>query len=287
MSARSYLWSAFNARPFGMPVAPNWVGLAAFALLGAFLSPGFWLLGAGLEIAYLGWLAGHPRFRRTVDAEYLTIDAANDPAEAGYRQLQAQLDQADVHRQQKIEARARDIIGSLDRSPLLLAHADSVEQLVWLHLRLLAARQAFSRVVSTGDEENAQLTAQEQRIAERLADAGIGSDLRRSLEQQQLVIDQRQAAHADAGRRLEHVEAELARIDQQLALIREQALLATDEGGIGQSLDALTASFNEANRWLDGQRDLLGIFETPDLHPLPTRVLRGGPATHSTNGESA
>lgn len=287
MSTPSYLWAAFNARPFGMLIAPNWVGLAAFGLLGAFLSPGFWLLGAGLEIAYLGWLSGNSRFRATVDAGHLQISAASDPAEAGYRQLQLQLDDADLRRQQRIESRAREIIGSLDRSPLLGAHADSVEQLVWLHLRLLAARQAFSRVVNSGHDDNAQLAAQEQRIAQRLADAGIGAELRRSLEQQQLVIDQRQSAHADAGRRLEHVEAELARIDQQLALIREQALLATDEGGIGQSLDALTASFNEANRWLDSQRDLLGIFETPDPHPLPTRVLRGGPATHSANGESA
>jgi len=287
VTAPSYWLAAFNARPFRMPIAPNWIGLAAFGLLGAFLSPGFWLLGAGLEIAYLGWLSGHPRFRATVDAGHLQISAASDPAEAGYRQLQLQLDDADLRRQQRIESRAREIIGSLDRSPLLGAHADSVEQLVWLHLRLLAARQAFARVVGTGLDDNAQLAAQEQRIAERLADAGIGADLRRSLEQQQTVIDQRQAAHADAGRRLEHVEAELARIDQQLALIREQALLATDEGGIGQSLDALTASFNEANRWLDGQRDLLGMFETPDLHPLPTRVLRGGLSPHSANGESA
>lgn len=287
MSAFSYWLAAFNARPLDMPIAPNWVGLAAFGLLGAFLSPGFWLLGAGLELAYLGWLSGHPRFRRAVDAAHQQISAGADPAEARYLQLHESLAAADRERQQRIESRAREIVGSLDRSPLLGAHQDSVEQLVWLHLRLLAARQAFAHVVDTGREQDAQLAAQERRIAERLADAGIGADLKRSLEQQQTVIDQRQAAHADAGRRLEHVEAELARIDQQIALIREQALLATDEGGIGRSLDALSASFNEANRWLDGQRDLLGIFETPDLHPLPSRVLRGGAFPHSANGESA
>ena len=44
-----YVRAAFNARPFGMFVAPNWVGVAAFGLLG-FLNPGFWLLGAGLEL---------------------------------------------------------------------------------------------------------------------------------------------------------------------------------------------------------------------------------------------
>ena len=49
----SYLAAAFNARPFGMPIPPNWFALAAFGLLGAFVDPGFWLIGAGLEALYL------------------------------------------------------------------------------------------------------------------------------------------------------------------------------------------------------------------------------------------
>ena len=44
---RSYLAAAFNARPFGMPMPPNWFGVAAFGLLGALVDPGFWLIGAG------------------------------------------------------------------------------------------------------------------------------------------------------------------------------------------------------------------------------------------------
>ena len=30
----SYWWAAFNAKPLGMPVPPNWFGIAAFGLLG-------------------------------------------------------------------------------------------------------------------------------------------------------------------------------------------------------------------------------------------------------------
>ena len=68
MSGR-YLWAAFNARPLGMPLPPNWFGLGALGLLGAFISPGFWVLGVGLELAYLALLARNARFRRTVDAQ--------------------------------------------------------------------------------------------------------------------------------------------------------------------------------------------------------------------------
>ena len=61
---RSYLAAAFNARPFGMPIPPNWFGVAAFALLGAFVNPALWLIGVGLEGLYLWTLSRNPRFPR-------------------------------------------------------------------------------------------------------------------------------------------------------------------------------------------------------------------------------
>ncbi len=267
--------AAFNAKPFGMPIPPNWFGLAAFGLLGVFLTPGFWLLGAGLEVAYLAALSGSKRFRNVVDAESLQKHQIEDPIDRRYRDFLDKLAPSEQRRHQQVEARAREILMTLKASPMMSTHADSLEQLVWLHLRLLAARQAIARVVQTAQQERAQLAAQEEQIRKRLTSTQIAAELRRSLEQQVAVIDQRQEAHTNADNRLEHVEAELSRIDQQISLIREQALLATDEGSIGSSLDALAASFNEANRWLNNQRDLLGVFETTDYQHLPQRVLSG------------
>ena len=63
-----YVRAAFNARPFGMFVAPNWVGLAAFGC-SATVNPGFWVLGAGLELGYLAMLVTNRRFQRWVDAK--------------------------------------------------------------------------------------------------------------------------------------------------------------------------------------------------------------------------
>jgi hypothetical protein len=273
VSAPNYWWKAFNARPLSMPIPPNWFGVAAFGLLGIFLSPGFWVLGAGLELGYLAWLANNPRFRRTVDAGEVVVD----PVDTRYLDLLRSLDAAQGKRHQRVEERAREIMARLGGSPLMAAHADSLQQLVWLHLRLLVARQAIGEVVSTSQREHAALQAQEDQIDARLKDDALDPGLRRSLEQQKAVIDQRQAAHADGARRQEHVESELQRVDQQIALMREQALLASDEQHLGHSLDALAASFNEANRWLDGQRDLLGTLAGPDDARLPQRVLQGGP----------
>jgi hypothetical protein len=58
---RSYLAAAFNARPFGMPIPPNWFVLAAFALFGAFVDPALWLVGAGVEGLYLFALTRNDR----------------------------------------------------------------------------------------------------------------------------------------------------------------------------------------------------------------------------------
>ena len=66
-SLRDYIRAAFSAKPIGMFVPPNWLGLAAFGVLGL-INPGFWLLGMGLELGYLYWLGFNPRFRRFVDA---------------------------------------------------------------------------------------------------------------------------------------------------------------------------------------------------------------------------
>ncbi|AVP96748.1 hypothetical protein C7S18_05840 [Ahniella affigens] len=268
-----YWWAAFNARPFGMPIPPNWFGLAAFGMLGAFIHPGLWLIGAGLELAYLKFLSGAARFRKTVDATSGKAETEVDPQDTRYDNMLAALNFRDRQKHQSIEAIARDILSTLEKTPLFESQGDSVEQLVWLHLRLLSARAALIRVGDNARVERDSLIQQHQKLDQRLQDESLSPELRRSLEQQQLVIGQRQQAHADAARRLEQVDAELVRVDHQMALIREQTLLASDDGSAGASLNALSASFNDTQRWLSSQRDLFDAFESGLGQKLPKRVL--------------
>ena len=64
------------------------------------------------------------------------------------------------------------------------------------------------------------------------------------------------------------------RLRQQVSLVREQALLATDEHSAAASLDALSASLNEANRWLKDQRELFAGLEGLTDEPPPADLLR-------------
>ncbi len=264
-SKRSYIAAAFNARPFGMPIPPNWFGLAIVGLLGIAVNPAFLLIGAGLEGLYLWAVSQNERFRAVVDAE-----GREENWDSRYDSLHTHLDEPSREAQRAIEAQAREIVELLGNRDATELQIGDVRQLAWLHLKLLAARASIIQVLSAASRERDSLEEQEHRIDARLAAGNVDAELQRSLEQQLTVIRSRRVAHADAERRREIVDAELERLRQQISLVREQALLATDEHSIRSSLDALSASLNEANRWLKDQRELFaGIDAFTDEAPPP------------------
>lgn len=272
----SYLAAAFSARPFGMAIPPNWFVLAAFGLLGAFVDPGFWLIGLGLEGVYLWALSGNPRFQAVVDAT-----AVKDSSDwnSQYRLLSARLDDAARRAQEQMEQQGAALTEILTRSGAFPTQLADVRQLVWLHLKLLAARAALREVIDVGEREQHKLDAQHLQLTDRLSRADLEQELRSSLEGQLEVIRSRKAAHAIASKRCEFVDAELDRLRQQLSLVREQALLATDEGSVARSVDALSASLNEANRWLKDQRELFAGLESFSDDPPPPELLGRRPAS--------
>jgi hypothetical protein len=266
---RSYLAAAFNARPFGMPVPPNWFGVATFALLGLFVNPGLWLIGAGLEGLYLWMLSKNPRFRAVVDAEGGQTDW-----HARYAALSAHLDNEARQGQDAIEQQAAEIVDLLARTGATDSQMSDVRQMAWLHLKLVAARASVQQVIASAGREHRDLDEQERRVVDRLSRGNADDHLKRSLEQQLEVIRARRTAHADAQRRRELIDAEIERLRQQVSLVREQALLATDEHSAAASLDALSASLNEANRWLKDQRELFAGLDDLTDEPPPPDLLR-------------
>ena len=275
---RSYLAAAFNARPFGMPIPPNWFGLAAFGLLGAFIDPGFWLIGAGLEGLYLWLLSANARFRNVVDA---TSGGGSSEWHSQYQSLISRLDEKDRQAQAAMEQEGVALTEVLTRSGAFSGQLEDVRQLVWLHLKLLSARSALLEVIASASREQRTLEDQQRALTDRLSQADIDPELKSSLESQLTVIQSRRAAHSLAKKRCEFVDAEIARLRQQLSLVREQALLATDESSVARSVDALSASLNEANRWLKDQRELFAGFESFADEPPPPELLGQRPSTSS------
>lgn len=319
----SYVRAAFNARPLGMPIPPNWIFLAAVAMLGT-IDRGFLVLGAGLELAYLGLLSGNERFRRVVRAR------AGSGETSAWQQtvdrLTKQLSTFDRERQEALDARCREIVEDLERAASLDAGpgvatavpgadasdhaavesaAASLARLSWMHLRLLVTRQAIVEALSDADADprseargsrggergrdrrswadlgvagDRSLQQRLDELREQLADESLASDLRNSLTGQAEILEQRLAHRREARERLVFLEAELARIEQQVELVREQAVGAPDAEAVSRRIDDIAATLGGTATWIREQQKIYGgvsdlLAEPPPAARPRTRAM--------------
>jgi hypothetical protein len=266
-----YITAAFNARPFGMFVAPNWIGLGAFGLLGM-MEPGFWVLGAGLELGYLLALSTNERFQRLVAAVPL-VEATTDWNKR-IQALLGRLDAGDRRIYDLLSQRCRSIIdlqlngASAEVPGGLETQADSLGRLSWMFLRLLVARRTIRQVIGESGDA-ADLRKRVSAIEHQQADASQTEELRRSLAGQLEILKQRLLQRTEAERKLAYIDAELERIQQQVELIREQAALSTDPELLSQRIDEITATLGTTGQWIRDQQKVYGAMEDLLTEPPP------------------
>lgn len=275
-----YIAAAFNARPFGMFIAPNWVGLAAFGVAGL-VNPGFWLLGAGAELFYLFTLATNRRFQRAVSGDPAPISDGDWKKKQDA--LIARLSDTDQARYVAFVARCRAILDQFEQQDSTGAEvqAANLSKLTWVYLRLLLARRTLSRVLKepTLGETN-ELEARLERLRTQLQSADVGEDLRRSLASQADILEQRVSQRREGREKLEFLEAEILRINEQVELLREQAAISTDADGLSARLDAVAGTIGGATQWMADQQKLLGSMDDLMQEPPPL-------ATRSATKEKA
>jgi len=265
-----YLGAAFNARPFGMFVAPNWIGVAAFSLLG-FSEPGFWVLGAGLELGYLLLLANHPRFQRAIASRPLSSVRAEWNGRIS--RLTARLNEEDRGRYTALADRCRSIIDLQTRDGAetvagLETQADGLGRLSWMFLRLLVARSLVHDLLADGEDDEL-LERRRAALERQAADAETHPDLRRSLSGQVEILAQRVEQRREAERKLMFIDAELARIEEQVELIRGQAALSSDPEILSRRIDDITATLGGTGQWIREQQQVLGAMEDLVTEPPP------------------
>jgi hypothetical protein len=272
-----YLAAAFNARPFGMFVAPNWIGLAAAGLLGL-MNPGFWVLGAGLEIGYLLALATNQRFRRIIDMRQQSGEEQGWTTRIA--QGLAELDPRDRQRYQNIADRCRSILDLQTKTgggelAGLDQQQEGLGRLTWMYLRLLLGRHAIQKVltdVPAGSPRD--LEASVAALETRISGPGLTDELRRSLEGQVSILRQRIERRGEAERQMAYIEAELTRIEQQVELIREQAALSTDPGALSQRIDEIAATLGGTSQWIHDQQRVFGAMEDLLVDAAPPTLKR-------------
>jgi hypothetical protein len=265
-----YLSAAFNARPMGMFVAPNWVGLAAFGILGV-TNPGFWVIGAGLELGYLLSLATNKRFQQTVAMK--PLNAARQEWNQRIMRVLGRLDAADRREYDALAERCRSIVdmqmhNATEPPDGLEQQAESLGRLSWMFLRLLLARRTIGQVMG-GAQNDVELQKRIASLERQQIQSGLSEELARSLGGQLEILRQRLRQRTDGDRKLAYIEAELERIQQQVELIREQAALSTDPELLSRRIDDITATLGSTGQWIRDQQQVYGAMEDLLTEPPP------------------
>ena len=271
-----YIGKAFSARPSNMFVPPNWIGIGAFAFLGL-LNPGFWIIGAGCELAYLGWLGTHPRFQKLVDGGRMLDEQRNWQQRRA--ELTRQLPPEDQQLYRTLESRCRGILEQQAKASTLSPGTDEqgagLGKLVWIYLRLLLTRESIRKIIresSKSPDEETQMDGRIGKLQEQLKDTNLSEDLRKSLGGQIEILQMRVAKKREAVEKLAFLDAELTRIQEQVELLREQAVLATDPETVSQRIDQVTTTLGGTNQWIQDQQKIYGAMEDLLADPPPLSV---------------
>ena len=270
-----YIRKAFNARPIGMFIPPNWIGLGVFGILGL-LNPGFWVIGLGLELGYPSVLGTNRRFQRFVAASQQLQSQMQWQARVDA--LTRQLSSEDQQRYRNLELRCRAMleqqINLQTPSTGLQAQGEGLGKLLWVYLRLLVTRQALLRIVrgSVGaPDETGGLEQRIRNLKEQLAEP-LTEDLKKSLSGQIEILQQRLEKRREGKQKLAFLDAELTRIQEQVELVREQAVLSADPDALSQRIDQITTTLGGTNQWIRDQQKIYGAVEDLMAEPPPLQL---------------
>ncbi|MCE5230872.1 hypothetical protein LLG95_14945 [bacterium] len=278
-AALSY-WDYVKAA-FGWPVKLPLMGamplnkliLGGFAILG-FGHPAFWLLGLAYETAYLVWLPGNPRFQRLVQATM--AGQVEEQWEEREGQILARLTRDAQLRYKQLADRCQQILRAGESAASAMAGMDQLKagdlnHMLWIFLNLLLTRQRIRENLDKTLQEDLQgeIDKIKQKLAREKPESAVAKSLGGTLEIQQRRLDNQ--AKASEGLRV--TEAELYRIEKQIALIQEEIGVCKDPQVLSTRLDGVVKSLQETNQWMNENVQLLSTLE--DEPPMPGRVTRG------------
>jgi hypothetical protein len=246
--------------------------LVGFGLAGL-VNPGFWLLGLGAMVAWVGGRSSSERFQRLLQAQ--RIAARTESAEVRMQKLFERLQPASQSRYRALVVQCREVLGlggtDSDGSPTDI-RAGNLNQLLWLFLRLLASREGIQDTVARVDRR--QLEANIGTLKSRLGGAGDPDGaLARSLKATLEIQEKRLVNLDNAANSLAVIDAELERIETQVRLVREESAMS---GGspdmLSARLDAVSSTLSETSRWMDQHSELFTDMSSADFDsrvPVP------------------
>lgn len=275
--------------------SPHHAALALVTLGGGFI------LSASMPIALLvgvaayalGWIymPDMPFFRHWLDRRGKAAeDAAAQAQVAKFIQqrdaLIASLMSASRSRYESLAAVCRDIEAASADSPLTPDNPDDdprlrkLDELMWTYLRLLSIedslkefleterREDLPSIVKNAEAEMAQLSAEFEDLKKKGASVAVLDPKERLIDsklERLDVLHKRQERIQQAQSNLELVMSEEDRLEQQVKLIRADAMASKNADTLSARIDATVEHLDQTNKWLSEMsdfRDMAG--EMPD-----------------------
>jgi hypothetical protein len=250
-------------------VPVNVLGLLGLGVAGL-VNPGFWLVGAGLELGYLTWLSQNARFRNLVKGDRLrataldfagrlkaTVARLTPPSQARWRDLEGK---CGLIRQ--LGSFSQPTLGDMEQM-----REGGLNSLLLIYAKLLLTREAVLAFMREegGRELEERLKDTESRVAATTSPA-----VKRSLEANLELLRKRIEHHRNARENLQVLDAELERIENQVELIRAEAAVSRDPEMLSARIDAVASTMGEASQFLRANAALLGdLGDEETLAPPP------------------
>lgn len=274
--------------------SPQHVVLGLLTLGVGFLSAQVLGLIAGVTAYTLGWiyLPDLPFFRRWVDRrQQAAAKAQEDLKLANFVQRrEALLRSLSLGRRERYAALVKvchDIETASADSPMASADPATdprlrkLDELMWTYLRLLGIEESLERFLDTEQRENvtsllkdaeaeaARLNSEVEALQAKGASAALETKQRylgSRLERLEVLRKRQQRTEqAEANRAL--VVSEQERLDQQIKLIRADAIATKNAETLTARIDATVEHLDQTNKWLsemDEFKDLVGDMPSTD-----------------------
>jgi chromosome segregation ATPase len=151
-----------------------------------------------------------------------------------------------------------------------------------IYLRLLTAYQQFARLLGemiSAEREREPLDDRIARLEARLARESPTEELRNSLASQLEILRQRRNGQREAREKIAFLDAELTRIEEQVELVREQAVLSSDASAVSARIDEIGSTLSGTSQWIREQRNLesrVGDVLGDDVPPMIVEPAAAG-----------
>lgn len=234
-----YLKSAFfvTVDVAGLGSVPvNVLAVLGFGILGI-AEPALWLVGAGVETAFVTSLAFNPRFQKYVQAKDLRL-AGDDPeskqqalitilsrdAQKRLADLRADCERIlDVYRTQQAEGYVLD------------SNREALDRLQWIYTKLLVAQHHLLDPATR--EPETSLHEKISTLESELQEGSESESLRQSRLATLAILKKRLQNNARRQESLEEIDSDLSRIEAQVDLILENATMQGKPQAISSDIE--------------------------------------------------